>query len=86
VLVSDQPSFREITHGNGLFFDPLDPNSFVRLIRSIRAGSVDLPRLSEEGIAITKQHYAAETYLAKLFAIYERAMAKSRCGKSGAKG
>jgi glycosyltransferase involved in cell wall biosynthesis len=86
VLVSDQPSFREITHGNALFFDPRDPISLAGLIRSVRAGSVDLPRLSEEGIALTREHYGAETYLAKLFAIYDRAMAKSRSGKPGTRG
>jgi glycosyltransferase involved in cell wall biosynthesis len=86
VLVSDQPSFHEVTRDNALFFDPRDPHSFVQLIRSIRAGRVDLTRLSENGIAITREHYGAEGYLAKLFAIYEQAMAKSGSGKAPSRG
>jgi glycosyltransferase involved in cell wall biosynthesis len=74
LLVSDQPSFHEITGGNALFFDPIEPESFADLIRLIQAAAVDVEAMSRRGIDIAKQKYAKAGYLQKLDAIYARAM------------
>jgi glycosyltransferase involved in cell wall biosynthesis len=71
LLLSDLAVLREVTHGNALFFDPHNPQSFVQLIEEIMDKRHDLEQLSALGMQIAKANYQREQYLPKLHRIYQ---------------
>ena len=70
LLLSDIAVFREITCNNALFFDPQEPDSFVKLIHEILDQKHDLNELSCKGKKIA-ENYTREKYLNKLHKIYD---------------
>jgi glycosyltransferase involved in cell wall biosynthesis len=77
LLLSDLPVLREVTEGNALFFDPHDPETFVRLVEQVRAGAFDLGALSRQGVELARARYGREAYVEKLAAIYATLMTAS---------
>ncbi|MEA3062726.1 MAG: hypothetical protein QOJ94_2507 [Sphingomonadales bacterium] len=70
LLLSDLPVLREISYGNALFFDIADPEALPALLRSLDGREAELAALSERGIALAREHYRRDAYLARLAAIY----------------
>lgn len=77
LLLSDLPVLREITHNNALYFDQLNPESFVSLVKEVLGRKHNLQVLSEKGIALARQHYRREPYIQKLRSIYQQVMQMS---------
>lgn len=84
LLLSDIPVMREVSHGNGLFFDPGDPSSFAALMRRIQAGEFDLQAMSERGLKIVRNSYLKAGYVKRLNAIYAQAVASGGKAADGA--
>ncbi|RYZ28632.1 MAG: glycosyltransferase [Chitinophagaceae bacterium] len=78
LLLSDLPVLREITHGNALFFDQLNPETFVKLLNEIMAGKHDLSLLSASGINLASKHYHREGYITQLHSIYQQVMGRPK--------
>lgn len=72
LLLSDLPVLREITHGNALFFDQLNVQSFVELMEDILGGKYNLQMLSVKGIELARIHYQQDDYVKKLNEIYQQ--------------
>jgi glycosyltransferase involved in cell wall biosynthesis len=75
LLLSELPVLRESVGTNGLFFDQKDPQSFVRVIRNVLAGKIDLPSFSEKGMALARNEYQQKDYLHRLQNIYQEMVA-----------
>lgn len=71
LLLSDIPVMREITLENALFFNLNNPESLADLIKGILEGKYNLPKLSEEGLILSKKYYKKD-YLEILFSIYDQ--------------
>ncbi len=71
LLLSDIPVFKEITYGNGLFFNLDDPSDFVRLLQDIFDHKYDLGAMSVKGRGIASANYSKATYVKNLFHIYD---------------
>ena len=71
LLLSDINTLREISHGNGIFFDPRDPQSFIDAVLKIINGEYNLEKMSEAGKKISKENYTKEKYLKGLFKLYD---------------
>lgn len=71
VLLSDIPVLREITDGNGLFFDLNNPEAFSDMIKGVLNGNHNLNQFSERGIKTAKK-YTKQKYLQNLFSIYDK--------------
>lgn len=70
LILSDIKTFREITHNNALFFNPIRPESFQLLINSILEGEIKMEELSEKGKKIAKENYTREKYITGLLELY----------------
>jgi glycosyltransferase involved in cell wall biosynthesis len=80
MLLSDLPVLREISHGNALFFDPNDPESLAACLRALPDRTVELRAMAERGIAICREYYRRDAYLAKLMALYAGLLAPAPPG------
>lgn len=85
LILSDIPPMHEVSHGNALFFDPHDPQSFVAVMRRVLRGEADLTAMAERGLAIVRANYRKADYLQRLNAIYADAVASSGKAADGAR-
>lgn len=85
LILSDIPPMHEVSHGNALFFDPDDPQSFVDVMRQVLRGEADLAAMAERGLAIVRANYRKSDYLTRLNAIYADAVASSGKAADGAR-
>lgn len=72
LLLSDIKTLREVTHGNALFFDPLDAKCLADAIKSIFERKVDLKALSQRGKLIARENYSKKKYVTGLLKIYSK--------------
>jgi glycosyltransferase involved in cell wall biosynthesis len=71
LILSDITTLREISQNNALFFNPCDPQSFVKVISKTINGETDLKKLSENGKKISRENYTKEKYLKSLLKYYD---------------
>ncbi len=70
-ILSDLKVLREISHGNALFFDPFNPESFAAIIKDIFDKNINLSGISAKAKEIAKDNYTKEKYLKGLFEVYD---------------
>lgn len=74
LLLSDIKVFKEVSHGNALFFNPYSAQSLADIITSIFVNREDLKTFSEKGKIIAKENYTKEKYVAGLLRLYEEVL------------
>lgn len=71
VLASDIPAVREVTEGNGFFFNPGDPHGLAELVGAIASGALDPMPVARAALATARERYSLGAYVDRLESIYE---------------
>ncbi len=74
LILSDINTFREVSQGNALFFNPKKLESFQSIIHSILNGEVNMKQLSDNGKGIARDNYKKEKYITGLLKLYNEVL------------